>query len=90
MTKMLVTEMVWIRPRGRVDSEMGIKVERWVYRESNESGKMGRERERAYVQGLVEGNNKKIEKIDYLNKRGDRIDELMQVFCKNECVKQKK
>ena len=43
-----------------------------------------------YVQGLVEGNNKKIEKIDYLNKIGDRIDELMQVFCKNECVKQKK
>ena len=23
----LVTEMVWIRPRGRVDSEMGIKME---------------------------------------------------------------
>ena len=45
----LVTEMVWIRPRGRVDSEMGIKVERWVYRESNESEKMGGERERAYV-----------------------------------------
>ena len=36
-----------------------------------------REREKAYVQGLVEGNNKKIEKIDYLNKRSDRIDELM-------------
>ena len=41
--------------------------------------KMGREREResVYVYGLVEGNNKKIEKIDYLNKRGNRIDELM-------------
>ena len=24
---MLVTEMVWIRPRGRVDSEMGIEME---------------------------------------------------------------
>ena len=33
---------------------------------------------------------KKIEKIDYLNKRGDRIDELMRVFCKNRCVKKKK
>ena len=51
---------------------------------------MGRERERAYVKGLVDGNNKKIEKIDYLNKRGDRIDELMWVFCKSGCVKQKK
>ena len=40
---------------------------------------MGRERERecVYVKGLVERNNKKIEKIDYLNKGGDRIDELM-------------
>ena len=61
-----------------------------IERESNISEKMGRERERAYVQGLVEGNNKKIEKIDYLNKIGDRIDELMWVFCKNGCVKQKK
>ena len=60
---------------------MGIEVERWVQRESNISEKMGRDRERerarTYVQGLVEGNNKKIEKIYYLNKRGDRIDELM-------------
>ena len=40
-------------------------------------GQREREREKAYVQGLVEGNNKKIEKIDYLNKRSDRIDELM-------------
>ena len=42
---------------------------------------MGRERKRkrarVCIGGLVEGNNKKIEKIDYLNKRGDRIDELM-------------
>ena len=43
-----------------------------------------------YVQGLIEGNNKKIEKIDYLNKRCDRIDKLMWVFCENGCVKQKK
>ena len=42
------------------------------------------ERTRAYVGW---GNNKKIEKIDYLNKRGDKIDELMWVFCKSECVK---
>ena len=49
-----------------------------------------RERECTYVNGVVERNNKKIEKIDYLNKRGDRIDKLMQVFCKNGCVKQKK
>ena len=33
------------------------------------------------------GNNKKIEKIDYLNKGGDKIDELMWVFCKSEYVK---
>ena len=25
--------------------------------------------------------------IDYLNKRCDKIDELMWVFCKSECVK---
>ena len=50
---------------------------------------MGRERERIHVciKGLVERNNKKIEKIDYINKRSDRIDELMWVFCKNGCVK---
>ena len=67
----------------------GELIQKWVQRqrdgyrerESNISKKMGRERERerekVYVQGLVEGNNKKIEKIDYLNKRSDRIDELM-------------
>ena len=66
--------------------------ERDGYRERATNQKIWVEKERActYVQALVEGNNKKIEKIDYLNKRGDRIDELMQVFCKNECVKQKK
>ena len=41
------------------------------------NGQREREREKVYVQGLVKGNNKKIEKIDYLNKRSDRIDELM-------------
>ena len=35
-------------------------------------------------------NNKIIKKIDYLNKSGGRIDELMWVFCKNDSVKQKK
>ena len=88
---MLVTEMVWIRPRERVDlcSEMGIEIgrEMGIEREQQIRKKMGRERERAYVKGLVERNNKKIEKIDYLNKRGDKIDELMWVFCKNGCIK---
>ena len=36
------------------------------------------------------GNNKKSEKNDYLNKIDDRIDKIMQVFCKNMCIKQKK
>ena len=35
-------------------------------------------------------NNKIIKEIDYLNKSGGRIDELMWVFCKNDSVKQKK
>ena len=35
------------------------------------------QRESAYVQGLVGRNNKKIKKIDFLNKRGDRINELI-------------
>ena len=52
-----------------------------------QSNKMGRERESAYKKGLVERNNKIVEKIDYLNKRSVRIDELMWVFCKSECVK---
>ena len=84
-----MTEMVWIRPRGRVDSEMGIEMGREMGIERKQQIRKNgqRERECVYVQGLVEGNNKKIEKIDYLNKRGDRIDELMQVFCKNGYVK---
>ena len=40
---------------------------------------MGRERERecTYVKGVVERNNKIIEKIDYLNKIDGKIDGLM-------------
>ena len=49
-----------------------------------------RERESAYKNGLGERNNKIIKKIYYLNKRGDRIDELMWVFCKSDGVKQTK
>ena len=48
-------------------------------RESIKTGKMSQVR-----------NNKIIKKIDYLNKSGDRIDELTWVFCKNDYVKQKK
>ena len=50
------------------------------------------EREKAgikTVMGQVR-NNKIIKEIDYLNKSGGRIDELMWVFCKNNSVKQKK
>ena len=48
-----------------------------------------KERERAcvYNKGLGEEIIKKIEKIDYLNKRGDKIDKLMWVFCTSGCVK---
>ena len=54
----------------------------WVWRDR---------RERAHIKtGLGERNNKIIKKIDYLNKRGDRINELMWVFCKSDDVKQKK
>ena len=75
------------RPRGRD----------WVWRDrrerENEIRKYDRERERAYKNGkngLGERYNKIIKKIDYLNKRGDRIDELIWVFCKSDGVKQKK
>ena len=85
---MLVTEMVWIGAcdRDGVDLDReGELIQKWVqrqrdgYRERATFQKkwVERERESAYVQGLVEGNNKKIEKIDYLNKTGDRIDELI-------------
>ena len=75
---------------GRVDlcSEMGIEMGREMGIEREQQiRKMGRERESAYVNGVVERNNKKIEKIDYLNKRDDRVDKLMWVFCKNRCIK---
>ena len=63
--------------------------EKWVHKERE------RERERESCIKINErtcayvgwGNNKKIEKIDYLNKGGDKIDELIWVFCKSECVK---
>ena len=67
-----------------MDREMGIEKEQQIRKNGQ------REREHAYVKGLVEGNNKKIEKIDYLNKKSDRIDELIWVSCKNKYVKQKK
>ena len=86
--------MVWIRSKGRVDlcSEIGIEIgtEMGTQREQQIQKKwVERERERVY-KGVVERNNKKIMKIDYLNKRDDRIDKLMWVFCKNGCIKQKK
>ena len=52
--------------------------------------KYDRERERERIKTgneLGERNNKIIKKIDYLNKGGDRIDELMWVFCKSDGVK---
>ena len=48
---------------------------------------MGRERESAYVKGVVERNNKKIEKIDYLNKIDGRIDGLMWSILRSGYVK---
>ena len=77
--------------------------ERDEYREIDREGETGygeieerekeirkyeRGRERARIKtGVGERNNKIIKKIDYLNKRGDRIDELMWVFCKSDGVK---
>ena len=84
---MLVTKMVWIRPRGRVDlySKMGIEMS---IERDQQIKKMGRERESAHVcKGGSWEKLKKIEKIDYLNKRCDIIDKLMWVFCKNGYVK---
>ena len=62
----------------------------WYIERATNLEKMGRERERErerVYKGVIERNNKKIEKIDYLNKRDDRIDKLIWVFCKNGCVK---
>ena len=61
----LVKEMVWIRPRGRVDvfrngyldghGEIATNQGKWVERE--------RRRERVYVKGVVERNKKKLRKL---------------------------
>ena len=40
-----------------------------------------------YVKEVVERNNKKIEKIDYLNKIGGRIDKLIWNILRNRYVK---
>ena len=47
------------------------------YRKRATNQKKWVERERAYVKGVVERNNKKIEKIDYLKKIDGRVDGLM-------------
>ena len=63
--------------------EMGIEREQQIKKMDRE-----RERESVYVKGVVERNNKKnLRKLIILNKRDDRMDKLMWVFCKNECVK---
>ena len=61
-------------------------------REREKSENRIQERESALINGYTGqvGNNKIIKKIDYLIKGGDRIDDLMWVFCKNDGVKQKK
>ena len=61
--------------------EMGIERERAT------NQKKWVERESAYVMGVVERNNKKIEKIDYLNKIDGRIDGLIWSILKSEYVK---
>ena len=90
-----MTARVWITPRRRVDLcsdmgiEMGIKREQQIkkkkkgYRERERK----RESERVYVKEVVERNNKKIEKIDYLNKIGGRIDKLIWSILRNGYVK---
>ena len=86
---------MWIGlwPRGRrwdreIDREGETDYGEIEDREREKSENMiKRERESAYKNGWGERYNKIIKKIDYLNKRGDRIDELMWVFCKNDSVK---
>ena len=82
---------MWITWRGRVDlcSEMGIEMgrEMGIERERATNQKKWVERESAYVTGVVERNNKKIEKIDYLNKIDGRIDGLIWSILKSEYVK---
>ena len=58
-------------------------------RKKNGLGFKERERERTRIQ-VVEEIIKKIENIDYFNKKCVKIDKLMLVFCKSEGVKQKK
>ena len=85
--------MMWIGlwPRGRRwDREIDREGETGygeIEEREREIRKYDRERERAYKNGWGERYNKIIKKIDYLNKRGDRIDELMWVFYKNDSVK---
>ena len=67
------------RPRGRDRL--------WRDRREREKSENMIERESVYKNGWGERYNKIIKKIDYLNKRGDRIDELMWVFYKNDSVK---
>ena len=74
-------------------SEMGIERgrEMGIEREKQIRKKKGREREREresilYVKA-VEKNNKKFEKKEYFIEISCKIDKLMWVFCKNECVK---
>ena len=54
---------------------------KWVERERE------REKECAYVKGVVERNNKKFEKIDYLNKIDYKIDKLMWSILRSGYVK---
>ena len=85
--------MMWIGlwPRGRRwDREIDREGETGygeIEEREREIRKYDRERESAYKNGWGERYNRIIKKINYLNKRGDRIDELMWVFCKNDSVK---
>ena len=56
-------------------------------RATNQKKWRERERERAYVKGVFERNNKKIEKIDYLKKIDGRIDGLMWSILRSGYVK---
>ena len=61
-----------------IGREMGIEREQQIKKKRVEREReRERERESMYIKGVVEKNNKKIKKIDYLNKRCDRIDKLM-------------
>ena len=85
--------MMWIGlwPRGRRwDREIDREGETGygeIEEREREIRKYDRERESAYKNGWGERYNKIIKKNDYLNKRGDKINELMWVFYKNDSVK---